>query len=547
MIEVSPQEWGWLLPALYAEVHYRHGRLPSLLYRAFPEVVVDVPIRLEPGWEGDRLPVLVLIKDAHRYPVTVESIKIDLRAQRGRRFGTRIPLGWVCREPMQHKILYVDLGPLARRGELAVAGEVRIREDGGRRRGRRVRVRGDSYGRWSTMLATRAAADPYPSEAGWVSGDLHHHTAYTADQVEFGAPLEVSAVFAAAAGCAWAATTDHSYDLDDDPADFLRNRPDLPKWRALRGEAGRLNAAGTGAWLLPGEEVSCGGVDGHNLHLLVLGHEHFLPGVGDGAERWFHNAATFPLTEVLRRIESGPGIAYAAHPFEPMGRLNRFAFNRATWSEDDVRARGLHGLQVWNGSKPEALRIGLERWRTLLDRGVRRPIAAGNDAHGSFALGRSITLPFLSLSWGKEQVYANARTTLRTRGPLGDRSLLDALAAGRSTVTNGPFLCLEARQEGGVFEAGDRIEGDQPAMIRARGRSTGEFGCPSSLVVHVGVEGRGERVAAATAGDGSGEIRAGLLLERAPARGWIRAELRCERPEGGDEAGLALTNPIYCG
>ncbi|MAE71507.1 MAG: hypothetical protein CME06_13700 [Gemmatimonadetes bacterium] len=545
MIELPPPEWSGLLPALYAEVHYRHGRLPSLLYRPFPEVVIDVPIRLEPGWEGDRLPVLLLIKDAHRYPVTIESIKIDLRAPRGRRFGTMIPLEWACREPMQHKIFYVDLGPLARRGELAVAGEVRLREDGGRRRSRRVRIRGDSYGRWPTMLATRAAADPYPSKPGWVGGDLHHHTAYTADQVEFGAPLEVSAVFAAAAGCGWAATTDHSYDLDDDPADFLRNRPDLPKWRSLREEARRLNAAGAGAWLLPGEEVSCGGVDGHNLHLLVLGHESFLPGVGDGGERWFHNAATFPLTEVLRRIESGPGIAYAAHPFEPMGRLNRFAFNRSTWSDEDVRARGLHGLQLWNRANPDALRIGLERWKTFLARGLRRPIAAGNDAHGSFALGRSIALPFLSLSWGKEQIYANARTLLRIRESLGDGSLLDALAAGRSSVTNGPFLSLEALQADAIFESGDRIAPDRPATIRARGRSTAEFGRPSSLVVHLGMEGRGERVAAAATGDGCGEIRAEFLLEPIPARGWIRAELRCGNPEGSCERGLALANPIY--
>ncbi len=549
MIEPSALDPAWLLPALYAEVHYRHGRIPSLLYRPFPEVIADVPLRVEPGWEGDRLPVLVLVKDAHRYPVRVEAVKIDLRAARGRRVGFELGnLNWTCREPMQHRIFFVELGPLARRGALAVAVEVCLRELGGRHRGRRVRVRGDSYGRWPTLLHTRAAAEALPEEPGWAAGDLHHHTHFTNDQVEFGAPLEVSAIFAAAAGCRWAATTDHSFDLDDDPDDFLVNRPDLPKWRMLHEQARRLNEAGAGAWLLPGEELSCGGAGGHNLHLLVLGHRRFLPGVGDGAELWFHNGPTFPLPEVLRRTASKGAVAYAAHPFDPLSRANRLGFNRALWTESDCATPGLGGLQIWNGVARKSLRGGLPRWIELLDQGHRLPIGAGNDAHGNFALGRSIALPFISLSLGTEQVYARARTTLGLRGPLGDEALLDALRAGRSFVSNGPSLRLQAVQQGKVLDPGDFLRPDFPARLRLRGRSTEELGRPESLLLRMGAPRRGEAVvASASGGARSTEIALELSLEAPPDGGWIRAELRCETPPGGDEAGCALSSPIWVG
>lgn len=535
---------GVLLPALYAEVHYRHGRAPSLLHRRFPEVLVDVPLRVEPGWENNRIPVLMLVKDAHLFPVTVESLRIDLRAPQGRRQRIEIELGWDCSEPFEYRILPVELGPLVGRGRLLLAGEVRVRDA----RGRRHRIRGDSYGDWPTTLRTRAAAEPYPHEPGWSSGDLHHHSSFTNDQVEFGAPPEVTAVFADAAGCGWAALTDHSYDLDDDPQDFLFNRPEVPKWHRLRDEVRALNRAGRGALLLAGEEVSCGGAGGQNLHLLAFGHDDFLPGAGDGAERWFYNAATFPLEEQLRRLRAVGGVAYAAHPCEEIGWSQRLGFNRGTWGEADFGRPGVAGLQIWNGMRAPGLEMGLPIWKEALRAGKRLALGAGNDAHGDYCLGRSIGLPFISLSWGNKQVYARARTSLRLRGPLRERGVLDALGAGRSTVTNGPFLALSARQGERRFDPGELLDPGRPTLIEARARSTAELGLPERLQLHVGEVGKGEWVAAVgRASPGASSLNLTLPLATLPGHGWIRAELHASRPADGDEAGLALSNPLWIG
>ena len=57
---------------LYAETHYRFRFAPSLLYRRRPEIIADAPHRLEPG---QALPLLVIIKDAHLFPATLQRVR----------------------------------------------------------------------------------------------------------------------------------------------------------------------------------------------------------------------------------------------------------------------------------------------------------------------------------------------------------------------------------------------------------------------------------------------------------------------------------------
>ena len=63
------------LAALYPEIHYRFRAFPfSLYFRKQPEIIADAPFRLEPGSD---LPILLLVKDADRYPLLIDSVKID--------------------------------------------------------------------------------------------------------------------------------------------------------------------------------------------------------------------------------------------------------------------------------------------------------------------------------------------------------------------------------------------------------------------------------------------------------------------------------------
>lgn len=538
-----------LLPALYAELHYRKWFLPSFLYRDRAEVIADLPARLEPGWESDSMPVLLYLRDAHRFPCTVESVRVQLWQGAEARTLAEIPLEWRCRAPFEHRILGLPLGDSARSGQAEVRVCFRIRQDGGRWRGRRDEVWGDNYPGSSRCpgLPTYLAADPYPSVRGWSAGDLHHHTAYTADQVEFGAPPEVTAVLGGAAGCDWAALTDHSYDLDDQPESFLHNDPDRRRWRAFQREVETINRRGRGALLVPGEELSCGGEKG-NIHLLVLGVADLIPGTGDGAERWFWNEPTLPLTEALRRIRRANGVAYAAHPFESVGALSRVAFKRGTWTPGDAVQEGVAGLQIWNGRQHSDLEPGIERWLRLLDAGRRLAIGAGNDAHGGFTLARTVRVPFAWMDRDRAQIYGRARTQVEIRGALSMETVVGGLSRGRSFVTNGPSLILTATSgTGDPTLPGDRVPGSSLTRITVRASSTAEFGAPERVDLWFGQPGAGERRLASgrpmSASPWSVELEVQAPAVSGP--GWIRAELHGERASEADIEARALTNPIW--
>ena len=70
-----------LIPALalYPEIHYRFKYFPfSRYWRRTPEIIADAPCRLEPG---QPLPLLFIVKCAHRFPLRLERIDIEARVR----------------------------------------------------------------------------------------------------------------------------------------------------------------------------------------------------------------------------------------------------------------------------------------------------------------------------------------------------------------------------------------------------------------------------------------------------------------------------------
>ncbi len=65
---------------LYTEMHYRWWPLPSRYFRKEPELLADAPRRVEPG---RALPLLLLVKDAHRYPITLERVTVEVETPDG--------------------------------------------------------------------------------------------------------------------------------------------------------------------------------------------------------------------------------------------------------------------------------------------------------------------------------------------------------------------------------------------------------------------------------------------------------------------------------
>ena len=60
---------------LYAELHFRFKWTGSRYFQKEPEILADVPIRIEPN---NDIPILLLIKDAHKYPIFLQEVNVNI-------------------------------------------------------------------------------------------------------------------------------------------------------------------------------------------------------------------------------------------------------------------------------------------------------------------------------------------------------------------------------------------------------------------------------------------------------------------------------------
>lgn len=487
----------WLsgVALLYPELHYVFRWFPFSRYRIRePEVVFDAPFRVDPG---AKLPVMLLLKDAHRYPVHVQEVTIhvrrsSIREPAIREYSLKANVNQLVDGPWWHRVVEVDVPDDFRGSHVLVDCECRLSLGG-----RSKTIRNDNFpGLTHDPLTVYCAAVPLPAFEGWHHGDLHYHTDYTTDQVEFGAPLPAAIAAGQAIGMKFLAATDHSYDLDDLEGDFLHNDPELRRWKKSRAEIDELNRTMAGRFVvLPGEEVSCANSEGRNVHMLVLNEPSFLPGSGDSAEQWMRTRSELSVSGALNAL-SKDAMAMAAHPKDPAPPLEKALIRRGRWEDDDL----LHvcHLQVLNGSDNKAFREGLDAWVRRLLAGERVFLAAGNDAHGNFNRFRQVRTPMLSLHEERDhQRFGWARTCIRpnynsSNNELSVASIMESLRNGRSIITTGPVVRLEIHDESGsIHEVGDTGPGGRLA-VRCAVRSSREFGELARVTVVAGLNGKKE-------------------------------------------------------
>lgn len=505
--------------ALYAETHYRFPFFPfSLYYRRQPEIIFDAPQRLEPGMP---LPVTLIVKDADRFPIELEEITLTAPASDGGRVQQQFRLNHSLQCSFWHHIFDLEIGELSC-GSIALDCALTFKV-----RGRRRIVRNDNHV-WLSHGPLRVfkAEHPLPLLPGWAAGELHCHTSYGSDYVEFGAPLEAIRRTAGAMGLAWTALTDHSYNLDDLPNDYRKADAELVKWRLLWEEAERLNGTG-GVVLLPGEELTCRNARGRNVHMLVIGNRRFLPGSGDGAEQWFRTRSELSVAEALALVDDNVFVA-AAHPLVPTPLLERVLVGRGEWLPEDLAHPRLNGWQVANGGWGVDFRRGYDAWVKALTAGKQICIFGGNDAHGNFNRFRQVRLPMARL-WERDR-HVFGRFTTRVKTEARDAAgIIAALKESPVVLSDGPTLELEA------IQSGDR------RAIRLRWLTTPEFGTPREIAVFLGSEGSERRLALdsppARLTASSGELELAV-----PQVSNIRAELRTQTAHGGEHR--CYTNPI---
>jgi hypothetical protein len=474
--EIIPIIW-ILLPLAYAEIHYTLKGF-SLIFRKRPEILIDAPWRIEPGHP---IPLMILIRDADRFPVHLNEIILKIQYRDGSVQTQRIALELNIRESWWHRILELDTNAYPA-GVATISAHMKaVYLETGKKQ---CFVNDNLWSSSHHPLTVYLASDPLPRFENWHHGDLHYHSAYTADQVEYGAPLEPTVRMAAALGLEFMAVTDHSYDLDDPFNHYLERDPDLVKWKTMQQDIERAQKH-TGIILFSGEEVSCGNHRGENVHLLLINNRNYFPGSGDSNERWFHNRPELSIIDVLNRMDSDT-LAFAAHPGVPFAPLQRILLRRGIWHPQDFRHQRLLGMQIYNGAGDRSFRNGRRRWIQQLITGRSPVLIAGNDAHGNFNRNRKLGQPFLYVKEGQEHTFGRGRTVVHLPGGCSRKNILDALEQGHSCITTGPVVDMHVTSETGQTAGiGGSVSG-RKFDILIHGLSTPEFGQLNQCNIYLG-------------------------------------------------------------
>ena len=476
----------------YAETHFKFKLPWSLLYRPWPEILVDAPFQFVPGVE----PTLwIVVRDAHRFPTLIEKAEIN-----GKTFELQI------QAKEQFEFHPIKLGKLdAGIHELDCKIYAKRISENGEHTATKIFRRWNYPGLKPTPLKIQVLAEEPPKAPGFVAGEMHCHTHYSADHVEHGASPEVLQQAAKAVGLDFVSCTDHAYDFAYTTEDYTKEASSpLTRFDALREEVRKLNQAADMPLMIAGEEVSAGNSKGENVHMTVLGPEGYLPGLGDCGRNWLDNKPTFKIPKLL---EMTTAHCFAAHPMQPMGYLEKFIFRRGYWSHKDLNLDASHkirGIQFWNGIRDEGFKLGREWWIEELGKGNYLLPIGGNDAHGDLNETTFVSMPLISLGNSKEHVFGKVRTVVKldpsvilsevegSKKNLSLESLNEAFAGDNCYITDGPALWWERGEKTVTFHARNTQDfGGAFRYIRIFGRRRSNSGklakaevvCMESLVL----------------------------------------------------------------
>jgi hypothetical protein len=524
-----------MLPVfLYAETHYRFRYFFSFLRKHEPEIISDAPHRIEPN---QSLPILVLVKDAHQFPLKLNKVSIVIR-KNGKTFIEKelLKSSIEVTEKFWWRVYEVPLEGINGIIECDVIFEI----NDGRRQ---LTYHNDNHRTSSHQpLKIFIAPTPLPRFEHLHFGECHSHSSYTDDQVEFGAPLEASIQLSLALGLSFFCVTDHSYDLDDSVDNYLMNDSNLPKWSLLQQEVDDKNSNHKDFVIVRGEEVTCRNSKDQNIHLLLLGNRKFFHGSGDGAERWLKTRSENSLHEILNSVEPSV-LSFAAHPKERVSILQKLLLRRGIWLQQDFIHTQLIGIQFINGYISDGFWEGYHQWIEALLEGKRMLVLAGDDAHGNFNRFRQIGIPFLKIRETGHQLFGKMRTGVYLES-LSEENILQAIHSGKTIVTDGPavnILIDSPTRE--ISSIGETVAGNKHS-VSLEVRSSNEYGSIDSVKVFMGSTGVKETAVISEKLSQKYTADRNFSLE-IRKKCYIRAEVWTSSDSNDAQPHFCLTNPIW--
>ncbi|MCF7824205.1 MAG: hypothetical protein K9N35_08550 [Candidatus Marinimicrobia bacterium] len=521
------------LIGLYAESHFRF-RIPfSRYFKREPELIFDVPWRLQPG----ETPTLFLvIKDAHRFPVLLKRVEVSV--QHGGE--TIFDQAWDLDQEVHDRQLEIEFhlkttDTLA--GEMDIIPRLSYSVNG---KDRCMEI--DNYALLpKPPLRITFSKEPMPLLPGWQSGDTHLHSSLTNDQVEFGASLGVIRKAAQLMGLNFITATDHSYDLDDDPEDYTKNDPELCKWKSSRELIKEMNRTHP-LTIIPGEEISVSNARGSNVHFLHYNDSKYFPGSGDGGEEWTKLHSQLGIEDVLEN-RSQNTVSVGAHSVYRFPWLTRLLLNRGHWEAADHERTGLDGVQIICGTPASgSFQDSRQAWIDTLLKGFKLGVYGGSDGHGNFNRNWHVKLPALTLGLSEDQIFGQSRTLIKS-ATTGVNDLIQAMKTRRTALTTGPVGDLMIEFGDQHAEIGDTLGVSKGAelQITMLGLSSDEFGAEMDVTLYCGRLSRLEESILYHGSDHRGQFEL-QLSHTAEDSGYVRLEISSE---GSRWPGVFVSSPIW--
>lgn len=519
--------WGIIPILLYCEIHYRLRWFRGFLYRSNPEIIFDLPVRIT----GKTLPVLLLIKDSNHFPIHVDKAEIQIFHNNKKVLKKEFRLDKSLSQLFWSEIFTIDVSEFVNQ-KLTVKCFL-YKKDANKT----IVVENHNLSKkFHHDFTVFVDDEPVACPTDWRCGDLHVHSNYTEDQVEFGAPLTAYQRMGKALGLNFAAIVDHAYDFDDTPGTWTFQDNNFTKWKNFKEEVRKLNETEKDFTLLPGYEISVDNGLGENVHMAVINNDEIFSGTGDAMENLKSYPSEHFFYNLLDKLNK-KAFAFAAHPKTPQPFLHRKILKRGQWHSDNF-VNKLTGFQILNGCKGEEFYAGKKLWIEKLLSGKRQYIFAGTDAHGNFNFNLSIKYPLLSMKENKHHIFGEFFSYVKTGSETNVTTLVQGLKTGKIVVSEGPFLSLTISKEDKDFGIGDEIK-FLPEKIIISAASNSFFGNIDTIRLIVG--NCSEKVEQALELHDINQLHynrdLGIILK--PEDCYIRAELFTDKEK------IALTNPIW--
>jgi hypothetical protein len=522
----------FLLPTLgYASTFYRFKYFFSFLKKRQPQIIADLPHRV---CKNNLLPVLLIIKDANHFPCELLDIEIFIDTKS----NGKIEINKTVNKNYWEHITKIDLCSFETGWhEIDVKIVYKLKN-------KTYSCYNDNYRTTSHSSFPCYFADAdLPQLDGYISGDMHSHSNYTDDQIEFGASLNATSEMAGALGLDVFAVTDHSYDLDDYHDNFLKNDPELKKWHSFLNHVQKINSSDTKVLIIPGEEVSVQNAKKETVHLLVYNNKKYFPGCGDSGEKWFRYYSELSINDVLESVSEN-SLVFASHPTDKVPSAHKLLLNRGQWDIKDAGDKKLNGIQIFNGHGNNQIEQALSFWRILLLKGYKSYLLAGNDGHGNFGRNRFISIPFVKISETYTQLFGKWRTDLFLgKNKKSIKNTIKPLKEGNFAVSNGPavdFHILDEKKN--MSKMGEETTKAVSGVIRSK--SSTEFGPISKITIYRGNLDRIEEKTYLTKEFNSNnfELNFSFEIKDSQSKNYLRAEVQSAGPKGKH---FAFTNPIW--